>query len=277
MGLAAAAGIGAAASLAGGLIQSGAAKSAAKQQTDAANNAAALQYAESQQANQLIQSIYSQNTARLQPFVGAGTASLSKLLDMTSGPGGLTKAFDPTMSQLAQTPGYKFALDQGLLGVQAGASATGQGSAVSAAPGTAGIGPSGPLGKGLANYAEGLASTTYQQQFQNYWAQNQAIYNMLAGITNTGENAAAQTGTMGTAAGGQGANALITGAQGYGSYSTAGAAAGAAGTVGSANALTNGLTGIGNSAMMYGVLGNGGASNGTVSSLMGVSSNNPVF
>jgi hypothetical protein len=278
-------GLGALGSVVSGGLQSSAAKGAAQTQANAANNAANLQFAESQQANNLIQSIYGQNVARLQPFVGAGEGALTSLSALTGagGTGGgstltggtgsgpltspLTAPFTPTMTQLSQTPGYQFALQQGQLATQAGSSAVGQGSAVSGAPGTSGIGPSGPLGKALANYSEGLASTTYQQQFQNYLTQNQQIYSMLSGLVNQGEGAAAGQATAGTTAGGQGANALIAGAQGYGSYSTAGAAATAAGTVGSASALGNAATGIGNNALLYGVLG-GGASGGAFSSLI---------
>ena len=71
------------ASLIGGGMQSGAAKGGAKAQAQAANHAADLQYATAQQSNALIQSIYSQNTARLAPFVGAGTSALSTLQAQT--------------------------------------------------------------------------------------------------------------------------------------------------------------------------------------------------
>ena len=286
MGMAAAAGIGAVGSVAGGLIQSGAASSAAKTQSAAANNAANLQFIESQQSNQLIQSIYKQNVERLQPFVGAGVNALGSLASMTGMTAGgnpatspLTKPFAPTMEQLAQTPGYQFALQQGTLATQAGASAIGQGSAVAGvgAGQPRGVGPSGPLGKGLANYAEGLASTTYQQQFQNDLATKMQVYNMLAGQVGIGANAAAQTGQMGTTAGGQSANALMGGASAGGSYLTAGAAANAAGQVGSASALSNGLTGVGNSALLYGMFGGQGGGQGLASSVMNMSASNPIW
>jgi hypothetical protein len=112
------------------------------------------------------------------------------------------------------------------------------------------------MGKSLANYAEGLASTTYQQQFTNYLTQNQQIYNMLSGQVGTGENAAAATAGVGQTAAGQSANALLTGSGQYGSATTAGAAATAAGVTGAANAL-------GNSALLYGILG-GGQSSGAM-------------
>jgi hypothetical protein len=85
---------------------------------------------------------------------------------------------------------------------------------------------SGPEGKGLAQYAEGLASTTYQQQFQNYWSQLNNIYNMLSGASAAGANAAAGVGQAGTATAQAAANALQTGAAGT-----------AAGQIQAANAL----------------------------------------
>jgi hypothetical protein len=142
----------------------------------------------------------------------------------------LTAKFNPTMTQLAQTPGYQFTLDQGLLAAQNGYAAQG-------------LGSSGAAEKGAINYASGLASTTYQQQFENYLAQNQQIYNMLGGEVSTGQNAATNIMSGGLQAQSQ-ANALNVGA----------ASSTAAGTVGSANALSSGLTGAAtNAATAYGL------------------------
>ena len=242
-----------------GAIGAGASIYAGSTQASAANKAAQTSLTEANNSNALIQQIYSSNKAMLQPFVGAGTSALTALQGLTgTNVGGnpltapLSKPFEPTMSQLSQTPGYQFALQQGLLATQAGASAQGQGSAVAGVGSgqTPGVGPSGPLGKSLANYAEGLASTTYQQQFQNYLVQNQQIYNQLSGLVGQGEAAGSAIAGVGQAAGGQSANALLTGAGQYGSLTTAGAAAQAAGVTGAAGAL-------GNSALLYGVLGAG--------------------
>ena len=269
----------AAAGLAGAGISAVAANSAANKQVSAANNAANTSLTEANNSNALIQQIYGSNKDMLSPFVGAGTSALTQLQDLTgTGKGGnpltaaLTTPFASTAGSsaeaLAATPGYQFSLQQGLLATQAGSSAQGQGSAVAGVGSgqTPGVGPSGPLGKALANYAEGLAGTTYQQQFQNYLTQNQQIYNQIAGVVGTGVNAAGALAGAGTQAGGQSANALLTGAGQYGSLTTAGAAAGAAGTVGAASALSGGIQGVGNSALLYGVLGGGGAaSQGTLS------------
>lgn len=223
-----------AASLGGGLIQSGAAKSAAAGQQSAATEAAVLQ-----------QNQFNSTKESLAPFVSVGQTAAENLSNLTgTNVGGnpltapLTAPFQPTMAQLAATPGYQFTLGQGELATQNSFAAQG-------------LGTSGAAVKGAANYAEGLASTTYQQQFQNYLTQNQQIYGMLSGQAGLGETAAAGVGALGQSAASNTGNAL-----------TAGAAAGAAGTVGSASAVSNALGGVssaGSSALLLNALtGNAG-------------------
>ena len=137
-------------------------------------------------------------------------------------PGTLTAPFNPTISQLEQTPGYQFLLDQGLKATQNSYAAQG-------------LGGSGAAIKGATNYATGLAGTTFQQQFQNYWAQNQNIYNMISGVSSLGENAAVMAGNQGTQQALANSNLLT----GIGNSQ-------AAGIVGSQNAITGGLLGAGN-------------------------------
>jgi hypothetical protein len=176
--------------------------------------------------------MYNQNKALLAPYVSSGTAAQDELSYLTGGTqalqpgeavpsglgaGSLITPFQPTMSQLAQTPGYQFSLGQGELATQNSYAAQG-------------LGSSGAALKAGINYAEGLAGTTYQQQLSNYLTQNQQIASILGGVANTGEAAAAQTATAGANAQNS-ANAT----------SLAGAAATAAGTVGSANAIAGGL------------------------------------
>lgn len=126
--------------------------------------------------------MYAKNTELMQPWITGGTSAYNNLLTSIgaqpggSGQGPLNTPFQPTMAQLEQTPGYQFTLNQGLKGVQNS----------NAARGLAG---SGEALAGAANYATGLAGTTYQQQFQNYLSQNQQLYNMLAGAAAPGLDA----------------------------------------------------------------------------------------
>jgi hypothetical protein len=125
------------------------------------------------------------------------------------------------MAMLEGLPGYQFARTQGLKSVQNSAAARG-------------LGVSGAALKGAANYATGLADSTFGAQF-----------NRLMQSATIGENAAAQTGAAGTAAGQQISTAL-----------TNAGAAQAAGISGAANSVGQGLLGYG----MYGGFGGGGGS-----------------
>lgn len=217
IGAAIAGGVSAATSIAGAAMSSSAAKSAAETQAAAANRAADLQNAQFEKVR-----------SDLHPYIEAGAMALPKLEELTgTNPGGnpltarLTRPFQPTMDELAQTPGYQFALDQGLKATQNSYAAKG-------------LGQSGAAMKGAADYAEGLAGTTYQQQFQNYLGQNSQIYNMIGGLSGSGQNAAAGLGSLSlnnTSA----TNALSIGA----------ANASAAGQVASGNAWGNALNSIG--------------------------------
>jgi hypothetical protein len=241
-----AAGVGA---VGGAYISSQGAKSAASTQAASANYAADLQ-------NQQ----YQQNVQNLQPYSDFGKNNIDSLQSLLNNPA-LTQGFyydkfsAPTAAQAQQTPGYQFTLDQGLKATQNSAAARG-------------LGTSGAALKGAANYATGLADSTYNDVYnralQSYntnfnsslsqYNTNQSVLgnqiNRLQTAVQTGQNSAAMTAQQGTAAA---ANA--------GNYLTSGANATAAGTVGGANALSGALGGLGNSAMMYGLLQNnaGGA------------------
>src|SRR5579875_155479 len=174
--------------------------------SDAATKAAKIQAQAAQQSEQLQESEFQTIESQLSPFMTAGTSAvnnLSDLLGMTGttgnvlgaryplqfnplgmmGPGGQTGtpvAGRRLLNWLKQTPGYRFTLNQGLESTQNAFAAQG-------------LGSSGAALKGAANYAEGLANTTYNQQLQNYLSsyqtgfsdylqQNQLLYNMLSGI-----------------------------------------------------------------------------------------------
>jgi len=214
------------AGLVGSSMQANAIGSAAQQQAAAAQTAAQQQMA-----------MFNQVQQNLSPFMQGGQTALQQLQGLTgAGAGGnpltapLTTPFQPTMAQLQQTPGYQFSLDQGLKATQNSYAAQG-------------LGASGAAMKGAANYAEGLAGTTYQQQFTNNLTQNAQIASILQNQVNTGANAAA-----GLSSAGVQSQALANQA------TMSGAAASAAGTVGQANAYASGLAGVGNAATTYGML-----------------------
>lgn len=232
--------------LAGGL-SAGASAFAGSTESAAAQSAAAQQAAVAQAGQQIQQNEFNTIEGQLSPFISAGEGGANALTTMLgTGSGGNPatspllsnypsfQPFQPTMAQLEGTPGYQFTLDQGLKANQNSFASQGGSE-------------SGAAVKGAESFATGLASTTYNQQLQNYLAQQQQgynqnlsnrqfTYNALTGLTGIGESAAAQSGVTGSNITSNIAN--LIGQQGQ---------SGAAGTVGSANAIAGAASGIGGS------------------------------
>jgi hypothetical protein len=223
--------IGGAAIAAGGTIigseiQGSAAKSAAQTQANAAEN-----------ATQAELSMFNTTQQNLAPYMGSGVNALNALnFGLGIGPktggssgvgyGSLTAPF--TAAQYQQSPGYAWQMSQGIDAVQNSASAAG------------GIGGGNTL-KALTTFGQGLANTDYQQAYQNYIAQQQQRYNMLSGVANSGQSAAANLGGFSTQVGSQiGSNIIGAGN------------ALAAGTLGQAGAYSSGLNSLTQLASLYG-------------------------
>jgi len=196
----------------------------------AGNQSAMMQAIAMQQAQQR----FSAAQQQLAPYMAGGSQAFNMLMGYLVGGAGniggggdsLMSTFRPTMAQLEQTPGYQFVRDQNLKAVQNSAAAKGLGSSGNA------------LQSGV-DYANNMASTTYQQQLQNYMAQNQQAFNMLMGPTGVGANAAGMN------------------MQGVTNFNNAmlGAAAGQGNTMG--NALLGGAGASGNAMnSMFGGMGN---------------------
>ena len=140
-------------------------------------------------------------------------------------------AFDP--KNLDQTPGYQFALQQGLKGTNNSLAAQG-------------LGLSGAQAKGLSQYATGLADQTYGEQYNRALSTYNTNYqvaannvNNLQNLVNTGQNSAAQSGQQGVQA-----------ANNAGNYLTQAGNAQAAGIAGIGQAANNGI----NNYMLYNAL-----------------------
>ena len=176
------------------------------------------------QAAQLAQQRYTQTRSDLLPYNTAGQSVLPDLTSLAQsgpfGPGGTNylamadRNLPGTMTQqdLEKTPGYQFNLSQGLKATQSSAAARG-------------LGVSGAAMKGAATFATGLADSTYQNQFANQQTRYSDIlglnttqqgnlaaqFGRLQGVASLGENAGAQTGTIGANLASTGGNALIQG------------------------------------------------------------------
>lgn len=252
-------------SLLGGLLGKSAASSAGNTLAKAAGNASQSQLAAGQQAQGDISNEINTAGQTLSPYTSLGANAAQQLNGQL---GSLTQGWNPTFSaptaaQAAATPGYGFQLQQGLNALQNSAAARG------------GLLSSG-TSKNLLNYANGLASTNYNNLFnqnlqayntnENSFYQNQNnAYNRLTGATQLGQNAAeSQNATQAGLTNSLASN--ITGNQQVANQDLLGGAqAQAAGIVGGTNALTSGLAGagsaIGQGLTLQGILGARNASN----------------
>lgn len=171
----------------------------------AADSASSAQENANNKAINAQTSMFNTTQQNLQPYLSTGSSASSQLSNLTGlnsdnalqSPLLAGAQLPPTMTedQLKQTPGYQFNLSQGLESVQNAAAARG-------------LGNSGAALKGAANYATGLADSTYQNQFNNYQtlfgdqvtnSTNQ--FNRLMGLSGLGESAATGLGQAATATG----------------------------------------------------------------------------
>lgn len=234
LGVTAAAGIGAAGSIA-----------ASGSQANASENAANVQQTDQQASLAEQQREFNINQQNQAPWLQAGTQGIGTLSGLLSTPGqGLltpwTQQFQaPTADQAAQTPGYQFQLQQGNEALQNSAAARG------------GL-LSGNTLTAMDQYSQGLASTNYQQVYNNALQQYQQSYNIfqgnqtnefnrLAALSGVGQQTAQSLGSQGQAAASNIANINATSGQQIGqSLQNAGAAT-ASGYAGIANSLNGGI------------------------------------
>lgn len=191
----------------GGLLGAG-------QQQRAAQGASQMSWLGSMMAAQAAEQGYQRANQALSPYSTTGQKSLDMLMGYLTGTGAqkagigggganLMSTFAPTMAQLEQTPGYQFTLAQGTKAAQNAAAARG-------------LGSSGNAIQSGVDYATGLASTTFQQQLENYLKQNQQAYNMLYGPGQLGAQAAGGIANAAVQSAGQFGNAMMGGGQALG-------------------------------------------------------------
>lgn len=199
-------------SVVSGVIGYAGSKKAGKQQANSANQAAQMQM-----------DMFERVRKDLDPFIQTGAGQRNALLSAINDPR-LNKRFEFSAAGLEDTPGYKFARQQGLKAVQNQSAARG-------------LGMSGAQMKGAMNFATGLADQTYGNQFdralqgfQTNYNAGQGRVNNLANLVNMGASAAAGAGQMGMQA-----------AQGAGNMIYNAGTARAAGTMGGTNAITGAI------------------------------------
>ena len=138
---------------------------AADQSADAYNNATNVTAA--QQA---------QNQANLSPYMSAGNNALTSLSSFLSDPN--NQSFTNTDFNSYSDPSYQWQLGQGQQALQN--SQASQDGVLS-----------GAALKGMQNYTQGMASTNYQNAYNNWYNTTNSNYQKLSGIASLGENAAA--------------------------------------------------------------------------------------
>jgi hypothetical protein len=190
-----------------------------------------------QQAQSFLGGQEKQGLGNFQPYLNAGGAATKTLADLTATPGkGLLENWTgqfkaPTAAEAAATPGYQFQLQQGENAMQN--SAAGRGGLLS-----------GRTLADLNNFAQGTASTNYQNTFNNAFTQYQSAYNTFLNNQNNQYSRLMGISGQGLQAAG-GAGNLIQGIGGdiASLYAQQGAAK-AAGTIGAANSYGSILPGI---------------------------------
>ena len=116
------------------------------------------------------------------------TAGVDSTAGGTVASGQFTKGFSPTDFTNNLDPGYGFQLQQG-------------GQAVRNADTPAQGALSGSALKDLMSFNQGLAATGYQNAYNRFQTTQNSIFGRLSGIAGLGQNAAANTGTVGTTLG----------------------------------------------------------------------------
>lgn len=273
-------GIGAASSIIGGIIGGGAAKKAGAQVKAAGdksaadvNTAEALQQGyvsgaagEGQtridqgkiQANAGLEGDRNREYDQLNPYLDVGKQSTTSFAQATAPGGSLTKQFAaPTADEAANTPGFQFQYDQGQKALQRSAAAAGS------------LMGGGTL-KASAQYGQGLASTYYQNAYNNalntfQTNRNNTIGTLMAGTqigqTATGQynqatqnagdlmsgnttGAARDSANLGQQAAEFNSAQQLSANKVAGDFSMQGAQGQAAGTVGQGNSWQNALNGV---------------------------------
>lgn len=209
---------------------------------NAASDAANTQAASADKATQTQLDMFHETQANEQPFVQAGTNALPILqAGIGAGPGGtgvgpLNAPF--TLDMFKNSPGYQFQKQEGTDAVLNNASRTG------------GVNSGNTL-KALTSYGTGVANQDYWNAYNAYINRQNQQFGQLQTVTGSGQNAAANLGSLGTQVGQSVGNNII----GAGNSIAAGQVAGG-------QATANGISGVGNNFLLYSLLNGGGMGGG---------------
>jgi ElaB/YqjD/DUF883 family membrane-anchored ribosome-binding protein len=235
-------------SIAGGIGSAIASGSAASAEEQGAQQAQALSQQNQTAANQAQQTALSNVTQAEQPYQTLGQTSANGLQQL------LGQGFTaPTLAQAEQTPGYQFQLQQGTNAIDANAAANG-------------TLMSGSTGEQLEQFGQGLASTNYQQAYNNALNSYMANVQSLQGGAGLGLSSTGQLGQANLQTAGNTANIDLTAAQQQMQQLNNAAAARAQGILGTAAGVGEAIGGIGSAFSPGGYLPSFGGGGGGSSS-----------
>ena len=194
-----------------------------------ANKADDIQGKNADKVAMMQQAQYDRTRADLEPYRNIGGEAGTQLTRRLSE---LTTPISVNPQDFLESDYYKFLEKQGLKTVQNSAAARG-------------LGTSGAALKGAAAFSKGLNSQEWMNNFNMQNTNQTNAYTRLKALVDTGQNAAAQTGSFGA-----------TAAQNAGAALTGGANAGAAAANATGNSIANAAGNIGGYAMYQGLYGN---------------------
>jgi hypothetical protein len=208
-------------SIAGGIMGANAAQDAATVETQAAQKAQALEKTNQDSAVGAQDKALSNITAAEQPYQAVGATASTNLAKQLS-----TGFQAPTLADAENTPGYQFTLEQGTKAIDQNAAANG-------------TLMTGGTGKALEDYGQGLASTTYQQDYNNAVNTYMTNYQSLLGGATLGQNSTGQLAQANLTTAGNTANIDMTAGQQQALQINNAAAARASGYLGTAAAYSS--------------------------------------
>ena len=230
------------------------------------NNATASGQAGIQGALGTAGNLYGTEASNLSPYLQAGQQGVTSLASMLQPGGALTQQFSFNPSNLQNTPGYQFQLQQGDQAINAQGAATGSSGGGSTAA-------------ALSQYNQGLAGTTfnnaYNQALTTFQTNRANTLQPLSTLINTGQQASGQAnqaaqGYSSQLLGGNEYSGSLgqQGAQYSGNLGEQGAQYSGNAGLGGANNIASILQGIGN-VQASAALGQGGILSGALNPLSG--------
>jgi hypothetical protein len=159
------------------------------------SNAASDQASAANNATDATNARYQQTRADLLPFAQAGQHQLTPLNAFLNNPDNMSFTAQDFNKNL--DPSYQWQLQQGQQALQ---------NSQAAQDGVL----SGAALKQMQGFTQGMASTNYQNAYNNWLNTTNTDYNRMQGMASLGENAAAQTGSIGANLANTSANSVMS-------------------------------------------------------------------